>query len=124
MGRWPSARAVAGRLAKHRHADAAHDARLRTADAGLGVLPAVHAVVLERHDLRQRVDELQEAAVDLAEVAEDEWLHLVELRLEVALRAAFAVRIVGPLRAVAALALPRPRRAALGAGRLVHLLYR
>ena len=49
------ARDVAGRLAQHRHADAAHDARLRTTDAGTGALPAVHAVVLERHDLRQRV---------------------------------------------------------------------
>ena len=79
---------MAGHLAQHRHANAAHDARLRTTDAGTGALPAVHAVVLERHDLRQLVDELQEAVVDLAEVPEDEWLHCAELRLEVALRAA------------------------------------
>ena len=55
---------------------------------------------------------------------EDERLHLVELRLKVALRAALAVPLVGPLRAVATLALPRPRRAALGAGRPVHLVQR
>ena len=92
---------------------------LRPRDPRPSILPAMFPMVQERDALRGPADELVEARVELAEMAEHQRLDLPERIAKVSLAAALGVLDRGTVRTVPA---PRARRRVSRAGDLVHLV--